>query len=288
MKPAPFEYQAPTTLREAIDLLAADPEATVIAGGQSLMPVLALRLAMPSTLVDLRRVPGLDSIAIGDGGVRLGGRVRWRDIEDDRRLELVHPLLREAVAHVAHYQIRNRGTVGGSLAHADPAAELPGIAVTCDAEITLVGAAGARRIRAGQFFAGSLSTVRRHDEIITELHLPFWPTDRRWAFREFAQRQGDFALAGVAVFYDEDQGGRAANAHVGVIGACDRPQRLTEVEAVLNGRCVDEAVIREAAQTAARTVDPPEDLHASAAYRRALVATLVERGLRGAAQQRSA
>ena len=220
MKPAPFEYQAPATLREAIDLLESDPEATVIAGGQSLMPVLAFRLATPSMLVDLRRVPGLGNIAVGDDGVRLGARVRWRDIEDDQRLETAHPLLREAVAHVAHYQIRNRGTVGGSLAHADPAAELPGIAVTCEAEITLVGAAGARTIRAGEFFTGPLSTLRQPDEIITELHLPFWPRDRRWAFQEFAQRQGDFALAGIALFYDEDQRGRAAQC------ACRRDRRM--------------------------------------------------------------
>ena len=282
MKPAPFEYQAPTTLREAIDLLVSDPEATLIAGGQSLMPVLAFRLATPSMLVDLRRVPGL-----GDSGVRLGARVRWRDIEDDRRLETAHPLLREAIAHVAHYQIRNRGTVGGSLAHADPAAELPGVAVTCDAEITLVGTAGTRTIRASEFFTGPLSTARQPAEIITELHLPFWPREQRWAFREFAQRQGDFALAGIALFYDEDQDGRVRNAHIGVIGACDRPRRLTEVETVLNGHPVDEVLIREAAETAARTVDPPEDLHAPAAYRRALVATLVQRGLRSATQPRS-
>jgi len=286
MKPAPFEYQAPATLREAIDLLASDPEATVIAGGQSLMPVLAFRLATPSMLVDLRRVPGLGNIAVGDGGVRLGARVRWRDIEDDQRLESAHPLLLEAIAHVAHYQIRNRGTVGGSLAHADPAAELPGIAVTCEAEITLVGAAGARAIHAGDFFTGPLSTLRQPDEIITELHLPFWPKDRRWAFREFAQRQGDFALAGVALFYDEDQRGRLSNAHVGVIGACDHPHRLTEVESLLNGRAVTERLIREAAATAAQAVDPPNDLHAGAAYRRGLVETLVERSLRAAAQPR--
>jgi aerobic carbon-monoxide dehydrogenase medium subunit len=287
MKPAPFEYQAPTTLREGIELLASNPEAMVIAGGQSLMPVLALRLATPSLLVDLRRVPGLDAIAIGDGGVRLGTRVRWRDIEDDRRLEIAHPLLREAIAHVAHYQIRNRGTVGGSLAHADPAAELSGVAVTCEAEITLVGAAGSRTIRAGEFFTGPLATVRERDEIITELYLPFWPKDRHWAFLKFAQRQGDFALVGIALFYDEDQDGRVRNAHIGVIGACDRPRRLTEVESMLNGRPVDEVLIGEAAETAARTVDPPEDLHAPAAYRRALVATLVERGLRSATQPRS-
>jgi CO/xanthine dehydrogenase FAD-binding subunit len=150
------EYQAPATLREAIDLLVSDPEATVIAGGQSLIPVLAFRLAAPSMLVDLRRVPGLGNIAVGESGVRLGARVRWRDIEHDRRLATAHPLLREAIAHVAHYQIRNRGTVGGSLAHADPAAELPGIAVTCDAEITLVGAAGVKTIRAGEFLHGAI------------------------------------------------------------------------------------------------------------------------------------
>jgi carbon-monoxide dehydrogenase medium subunit len=288
LKPSPFEYRAPATLIEAIDLLSADPEAVVIAGGQSLMPVLAFRLAAPSMLVDLRRVPGLDTVDIGDAGVRLGARVRWRDIEDDARLAVAHPLLREAIGHVAHYQIRNRGTVGGSLAYADPAAELPGIAVACDAAITLVGADGARTVDAGAFFTGPLSTVRQSDEIITELHLPFWPTDRRWAFREFAQRQGDFALAGIALFYDEDDRARVRNARVGVIGACDRPQRLLEVEAVLNGEPIDEDLIRDAAAIAARTVDPPEDIHAGAAYRRALVATLVERGLRGAAQAQGA
>src|SRR3954452_21732250 len=132
MKTAPFEYQAPGTLREAIDLLSSNPEAAVIAGGQSLMPVLAFRLATPSLLVDLRRIRELNYIGVGEDGLRLGALVRWRDIEDDRQLVAAHPLLREAVAHVAHYQIRNRGTVGGSLAHADPAAELPGVAVTCE------------------------------------------------------------------------------------------------------------------------------------------------------------
>ena len=149
MKPAPFDYQAPGTLREAIDLLASNPEAVVIAGGQSLMPVLAFRLATPSLLVDLRRLPGLGNIALGADGLRLGALVRWCDIEDDQRLAAAHPLLHAAVAHVAHYQIRNRGTVGGSLAHADPVAELPGVAVTCEGEITLCGPAeiarGARR-----------------------------------------------------------------------------------------------------------------------------------------------
>jgi carbon-monoxide dehydrogenase medium subunit len=132
------------------------------------MPVLAFRLATPSLLVDLRRLPGLGNIAVGDDGLRLGALVRWRDIEDDQRLAAAHPLLRAAIAHVAHYQVRNRGTVGGSLAHADPAAELPGVAVTCEGEITLFGPAGSRTIRAGDFFTGPLSTLRQPDEIVTD------------------------------------------------------------------------------------------------------------------------
>jgi carbon-monoxide dehydrogenase medium subunit len=287
MKPPPFEYRAPATIGEAVGLLAADPGAKPIAGGQSLMPILNFRLAAPSLLVDLRRLPGLGDIAVGADGVQLGAKVRWRDIEADVRLATAHPLLQAAVAHVAHYQIRNRGTVGGSLAHADPAAELPGIAVTCEAEIAVVGATGGRTIAAADFFTGPLVTILRGDELITELRLPPWPQGRRWAFQEFARRQGDFALAGVALFYDEDAAGNARGAHVGVIGAGDRPQRLPAVEAALDGREIDEPTIQTAARAAAGAVDPPEDLHATAAYRRALVGTLVERALRGAAARGS-
>jgi aerobic carbon-monoxide dehydrogenase medium subunit len=288
MKPAFFDYQAPSTLREAVDLLASHSEASVIAGGQSLMPILAFRLATPTLLVDLRRLPGLGTIAVGDDGLRFGALVRWRDIEDDERLVTAHPLLRAAITHVAHYQIRNRGTVGGSLANADPAAELPGVAVTCAGDITLFGPAGSRTVRAGDFFTGPLSTLRQPDEIVTELHLPKWPSGRRWAFRKYARRDGDFALAGILLFYDEDQHCALSNVHVGVIGACPRPHRLTRVETLLNGRAIDDGLIRRAMATAAEEVDPPDDLHADAAYRRGLVATLFERGLRAAAQQGSA
>jgi carbon-monoxide dehydrogenase medium subunit len=283
MKPAPFDYRAPATLEEAVALLAANPGAKALAGGQSLMPVLAFRLATPSLLVDLRRVPGLDTIAVAAGGVRLGAKTRWRDIERDQRLATAHPLLQAAVAEIAHYQIRNRGTVGGSLAHADPAAELPGVAVTCDGEIAVIGPSGTRNIAAAEFFHGPLTTELREDELITELRLPSWPRERRWGFREFARRQGDFALAGIALFYDEDAGGRARNAHVGVFGACSRPHRIGPAEAALDGGILDEATVGAAAQAAAAAVDPPDDLHAGAAYRRALVATLVERALRAAA-----
>ncbi len=285
MKLPPFEYATPATLAEAVALLASSGgTAKPIAGGQSLLPTMAFRLAAPTLLVDLRKLPDLDRIAIEDDSVRLGAKVRWRDIEDDPRLRTAHPLLVAAIAHVAHYQIRNRGTVGGSLAHADPAAEMPGVAVTCDAELALAGSSGSRVVRAADFFLGPLSTALADDELIVEVRLPPWPAKRRWAFEEFSRRRGDFALAAVAVFYDVDEAGRAGNAHVGVIGACHRPHRLAQAEAALNGRVIDESAIRAAASAAAAAVNPPEDLHASAAYRRSLVGTLLERALKRASK----
>jgi carbon-monoxide dehydrogenase medium subunit len=288
MKPAPFEYRAPRTLDEAIGLLASHPDAKVLAGGQSLIPLLAFRLASPAMLVDLRRLRGLDAIDISAGGIRIGAKVRWRQIEDAARLAQAHPLLCAAVVHVAHYQIRNRGTVGGSLAHADPAAELPGIAVACEGEIHVAGPAGTRVIPAAEFFLGPLETVLQPDELIIELRLPAWPARRRWAFEEFSRRQGDFALAGVALFYDEDAQRRVVGMHLAVIGACQKPHRLATVEALLNGRVLDDAAITAASRAASAAVDPPEDLHAPADYRRALVGTLVERALRAAAHRGSA
>ena len=280
MKLPPFEYACPTSLSDAVALLAArGGEAKPLAGGQSLVPMLAFRVASPSLIVDLRKLKELRQIRISDAGVTLGAMVRWRDILDDARLRSAHPLLVGAVAHVAHYQIRNRGTVGGSIAHADPAAEMPGIAVTCEAEIAVVGKAGARVIAAAGFFLGPLMTALEPDEIITEIRLPPWPLRRRCGFAEFARRQGDFALAGAALFYDQDDGGRARNAHVGVIGVADRPLRLATVEDVLNGSAIDEATIAQAAAAARAAVDPSDDIHASGAYRRALVGTLVERAL---------
>src|ERR687888_103730 len=155
MKLPPFDYACPTTLPEAVRLLAGhDGEAKALAGGQSLVPMLAFRLAQPVLLVDLRKLADLRGIRISENGVTLGAMVRWREIEDDERLDAAHPLLKAAIAHVAHYQIRNRGTVGGSLAHADPAAEMPGIAVTCDAQIEVLGAGGKRLIPATAFFTG--------------------------------------------------------------------------------------------------------------------------------------
>ena len=283
MKLPPFEYACPTELSEAVALLAAhNGDAKPIAGGQSLVPMLAFRLAAPTLLVDLRKLPDLRKIEISATGLGLGAMVRWRDILDDARLRTAHPLLVAAVTQVAHYQIRNRGTIGGSIAHADPAAEIPGIAVTCEAEIAVVGSAGPRAIKAQDFFLGPLTTALAADEIIVEIRFPAWPQSRRFGFREFARRRGDFAMAAAALWFDEDAG-KARNAHVGVIGVGDRPQRLSPVEAVLNGRVVDEAAIAAAEAAAAAAVDPQTDIHASADYRRALTGTMVERALRDAA-----
>jgi CO/xanthine dehydrogenase FAD-binding subunit len=280
MKLPDFEYVAPSTAAEVVRVLASHRgRAKVIAGGQSLLPAMAFRLAQPALLVDLRNLNGLDRIAVDESGVLLGARTRWRDIEDDGRLAAAHPLLAEAVRHVAHYQIRNRGTVGGSLAHADPASELPCVAVTCDAELRLLGPGGERGIKAADFFLGPLTTDLAEDEIILDLRLPSWPARRRWAFSEFARRTGDFALAGIALFYDVDGQECASNAHIGVLGACPYATRLAPAEAALEGKLVDHETALAVARIASEACDPPDDFHASARYRKALVATLLERAL---------
>lgn len=280
MKLPAFDYALPATIEEAVSLLASrSGNAKVISGGQSLVPMLAFRLAAPALLVDLKRLQGLNRIGIAEDGVRLGAKVRWCEIDRDESLKGAHPLLVEAVRHVAHYQIRNRGTVGGSLAHADPAAEMPGIAITCEAELTIVGPQGQRVEKASNFFKGALTTSLASDEILTEVKLPPWPAGRRWAFLEFARRRGDFALAGVALFY-ELLAGKITDIRIGAIGVGDIPLRLRAVEAVLNGQTLDERAIEAAAAAARQSVDPPSDIHAPAEYRRALLATLLARALR--------
>ncbi len=285
MKPPRFDYARPDSLDGAITLLAAHGgDAKVIAGGQSLMPMLNFRLLAPRLLVDIARIADLNHISVGADGVRLGALVRWRDIERHPTLRTVHPLLVEAIGHVAHYQIRNRGTVGGSLAHADPAAELPGIAVTCEAQIIVVGSAGRRAISAADFFLGALTTALEPDEVIVDVRLPRWPLERRFAFEEFSRRKGDFALAGVTVFYDLDGRGHVIDPHIGAIGVTNRPVRLSAAEAALAGRAIDEAAILAAAAVADDGLDVSEDIHAPADYRRALLKVLLERALRRAAR----
>ncbi len=232
--------------------------------------------------MDISKIATLGHISIDDRGVTLGALVRWCDIERHAELSHANPLLVEAIKHVAHYQIRNRGTVGGSLAPADPAAEFPGIAVACEAEIEVVGSNGPRTIKANEFFLESLTTALAADELIVAVHLPAWKPGRRWAFDEFARRRGDFALAGVALFYDLHQG-RVIEPHVGAIGVGARPIRITEVERTLVGKTVDLTTIREAVAVGTANIDPPGDIHAPGDYRRALVGVLLERALAQAA-----
>ena len=261
-------------------LAISEGSARIIAGGQSLIPVMAFRLATPGQLIDLRRVPGLRSISIGVQDIHLGAMVRWRDIIEHKELRAVFPLLHAAITHVAHYQIQNRGTVGGSIAHADPAAEFPGIAVTCDAVVEAVNVNGNREIAAKDIFLGPLQTCLDDNEIITGIRFPRWSQSRRWAFEEFSRRRGDFALAAVMLFYDLTDNGCVKDAHIGVIGATDLPRRLPAAEAIINGQRLDEPIIVAAAAAAAQEANAPGDLHGSAEYRKSLVATLTKRCLR--------
>ena len=284
MKLPALDYARPDKLEDALALLSSHRgEAKALAGGQSLIPMLAFRLAAPRLLVDLVRIPGLNQIAIGADGVRLGALVRWVDIERHPTLAAAHPLLAEAIGYVAHYQIRSRGTVGGSLAHADPAAEMPGIAVVCDAQITIAGPGGRRTVAAHDFFTGALSTVLRPDELILDIRLPAWPGGRRWAFEEFARRAGDFALAGVALFYDLDASGCAVDPHIAAIGVSNRPLRLKEAEAAIAGRKLTAETIRAASAAAPTNIEIADDIHAPADYRGALLSVLTERALARAA-----
>jgi carbon-monoxide dehydrogenase medium subunit len=275
MKLPHFDYAAPASLSEAVALLAAgDGSARPLAGGQSFLPVMAFRLAEPSLLVDLRKIPDLRGIEINANGVRIGALVRWRDILDSAALKEALPLLPEAIEHVAHYQVRNRGTIGGSLAHADPAH---------DAVIEAVGSKGKRDIAAADLFTGPLMTSLAQDEIIVAVRFPAWPKGRAFAFEEFARRRGDFALAGVAVCYDVDAQGKARNVRASALSVADTPVRLKKAEATLEGRVVDADAIKSAAASASAEVDPAGDIHASARYRKALVGTLLGRALERAA-----
>lgn len=280
MKLPDFEYLAPTSAAEVVQLLALHKgEAKILAGGQTLLPTMAFRLAQPSHLIDLRNIESLRHISIDDSGVVLGAGVRWRDIELSHELNAAHPLLVEAIKHVAHYQIRNRGTVGGSLAHADPAAEMPCIAATCEAELRLLSPRGERRRVAKDFFIGSLSTILAEDEMILDVRLPAWPAARRWAFTEYSRRPGDFALAGVALYFDLDVDGLARNVHIGEIGACYFPKRLTSAEGLLEGNVPSSLVASRVAEAASKEVDAMSDQHATAEYRKSLLGTLVERAI---------
>ena len=276
MKSTDFDYISPHTLQEALQILEqANGEVKIISGGQSLMPILNYRLASPRLLLDLQGIPGLNHVNISPSGTTLGARVRWVDIEEHPMLRASQPLLCAAIDHVAHYQIRNRGTVGGSLSHADPAAEMPGLAVALEGVINLVGPIGNRRVNAVDFFLGQLSTCMASNEILIDIELPFWPRERAWGFSEFSRRKGDFALAGAAVWFDLDKNATASNVHIGLIGTGEKPMRLISAEAKLNGQKLAEYMIQDVAKECLRAMRFQSDIHASEEYRRALMVEMI-------------
>lgn len=269
MKPAPFDYLRPGSVAEAVRALAdAGGDAKILAGGQSLMPVLALRMARPRVLIDINRIPGLSSITPLDGGVRLGGLVRHSLLAEQND----HPLLAEAAGWIGHTAIRSRGTIGGSIAHADPAAELPVVAAALEATIHLSGPSGDRMVVAAEFFTGALETVLEDDEMITAIDMP---RPSRWGFAEFARRHGDFGL--VTVVTAEVAGVW----RLAIGGVASVPVRPAEAEHLLNAGAPAEQI----ADAAADAIDPSSDIHASAEYRRAMTREFTRRAVRQSGRQ---
>lgn len=285
MKPAPFEYLAPESLDAALDILATrGGEAKLLAGGQSLIPVMSFRLAQPSLLVDLNRLRELDYVREEGGELRIGAMARQRRLERDPLVARLSPLLREAVPFIAHPQIRNRGTVGGSLAHADPAAELPVVAVALDARLRLRRAAGERWVDARDFFSGLFTTVLEPDEMLVEVALPPPPASRTgWAFLEVARRHGDYAQVGIAARISLDEAGRCREARLVYLSVGDGPVEAREAARMLHGSDLADEAIAAAADKAARDeMDPLGDIHASADFKRHLARVLTGRALRRA------
>ncbi|MDP6345043.1 MAG: xanthine dehydrogenase family protein subunit M [Alphaproteobacteria bacterium] len=282
MKPPPFAYLAAGSLDEAISALAAgDGEARLLAGGQSLMPMLNFRLLQPGLLISLNRIPGLGGITENGGGLRIGALTRHAELERSPLVARHFPVLGAAMEHVAHLAIRNRGTIGGSLCHADPAAELPMLMCLLDAGITAQGPAGERTLAAAEFFLGALTTALAEDEIVTAIELPALAEGCGWGFEEMARRSGDFALAGAAAIISLT-GDRVSEARLAVMGAHPTPLRVAAAEALLRDQTIDEDTVRAAAEAAAAAVEPDNDLHASADYRRHLIGVLTARVLRAA------
>jgi CO/xanthine dehydrogenase FAD-binding subunit len=277
MKPPLFRYQAPRTLKEAVVALASDPDAMVLAGGQSLLPAMNFRLANPSLLVDIQHVAELKGIAIEGGQIIVKAMTRHRELELDERVRAANPLLNEAMAHVAHIPIRNRGTVVGSLCHADGAAEVPLVLVLLGGSVLVEGPAGRREIAADEFFRFHLTTTRRRDEIAVEARFPVLRADSGWAFDEVTRRHGDYAIAGVGAVVRMNADGRLSEIRLAACGVTSRPIRLPEAEKLLNGTALSEADLKAAGRAAAEVVTAPDDMHASNAYRRRAVATLVRR-----------
>jgi aerobic carbon-monoxide dehydrogenase medium subunit len=283
MKPPVFEYTAVGSIEEAVAELAQHGDAAkLLAGGQSLVPLLNMRLVSPERLIDLNRVAELAYVTVRAGGLAIGAMTRQRAVERSALTAQHAPLLGDALAWVGHFQIRNRGTVGGSLSHADPAAELPAVAVCLDARFTARGPAGERVLAADEFFRTQLTTALAPTELLTEVWLPPTPPGAGSAWLELARRHGDFALVGVGVVVTLD-GDRIREARLALTGVGDRPVRAREAEARLAGESLTPRVLGDAAEAIRRAIDPGSDIHATAAYRRHVAGVLADRAIRLAA-----
>jgi carbon-monoxide dehydrogenase medium subunit len=288
MKPAPFDYYAPTTIDEACTLLAeAAGGATVLAGGQTLMPLLALRMSQPFILVDINRIDALKGITRIDGATRIGPAVRQNEVIVDKTLSRVLPVLITATRHVGHDQTRNRGTIGGSIALGEPAAELPATAVALGASIEARSVRGARRIRAEEMYLAPYATALEPDELITAIEFPDWPADALPLFREVAQRPGDFALVGLVGALALENG-RISRAGIAWFGMGPTPIKAQQAERALVGRAISEIDVKALAELAVADTSPFDDRHASAEYRRTVGRRIFARTLGEALNVRQA
>lgn len=282
MKPAAFDYVVADSVEMAVASLAeAGGDAKIIAGGQSLVPMLNFRLLRPSVLIDINRIPGLAYIKEDEHAVRIGSLARHYRLETSAVIAKNFPVLSHAMTHVAHLAIRTRGTIGGSLSHADPAAELPMMALLLDAELRIISRAGRRVIAARDFFLEALTVALAHDEIITEIVLPKLPPQTGWGFEEVARRSGDFALAAVAATLTLSDGA-ITRARIAMTGIGPTAKRAHEAEELLAGRRLETGLIEKAIEAVRGVVNPETDLHASSDYRRHLVGVLAGRALAGA------
>ncbi len=284
MKPQAFRYLRPQNLEEALAALSdAEVDIRPIAGGQSLVPMMSLRLAAPSTLLDLGCIASLRGIRVDESGSMVAGSMTTHsDFEHSDIVARLFPLLPVAMESVAHIPIRSRGSIGGSLAHADPAGDWPALSVACGAKLVLNKQGGVRTVMADEFFCGIFSTVLEPDELLTEIHFPFWPSNRRWGLQKFARRRGDFALAGAIVLLDVEDDGRVSWARIVVNGATEMPTVLSELAAGLEGNVPDASMVEALLDQVESTVEVRSDLHASAAYRKELVRVMIRRALQQA------
>jgi carbon-monoxide dehydrogenase medium subunit len=284
VKPPRFRYFDPETLDEAIDLVASKDNAKVLAGGQSLMPMLNMRFVQPDHIIDLNRVAGLNGIRMRDGVLSIGAMTRQRELEFSSLIHEACPLMREALLNVGHRQTRNRGTIGGSLCHLDPAAELAAVAMAYDATIEVCGRNGPREIPMAEFPLFYMTPAIAPDEIVTGVRIALWPRGHASAFLEFSRRHGDFAIVSIAVLLGVDDDHRVRNASITVSGLTHKPERIAEAEHLLCAGPVGESVVREAAAVCG-ALEANSDVHATASYRQHLARTLALRCINTALQR---